>query len=131
MAPECCDGRQSFSGYTADIWSLGVILYVFAFGSVPFWADTELDLFHLIAQGRVAIPPASKPQRDTAGQSRAKVPNDAAPASTDDPLLLDLLRRLLEKDPTRRISLDRVRVRSHPLLLRVFSVWTVRLSSHE
>lgn len=61
FAPESCVG-EPYSGYGADIWALGVILYVFAFGTVPFMsgevrtvttstADNDnQELFDIIAE---------------------------------------------------------------------------------
>ncbi|MGE6051872.1 protein kinase domain-containing protein, partial [Klebsiella pneumoniae] len=40
MAPEMCLGVKDFSGKKADIWSLGVTLFSFIFGRLPFVART-------------------------------------------------------------------------------------------
>ncbi|CAG8508404.1 9952_t:CDS:2 [Scutellospora calospora] len=71
-----------------DVWALGVTLYCFIFGRCPFIADTEFELFfHVIPRQPLEFP-------------------DDIPISDD---LKDLLSRLLEKDPQKRITLEDVK----------------------
>ena len=59
MAPELQFGHSmagEFSGYAADLWSLGVTLYVFVVGRVPFWAEDPLQLSKSIAEDEIEIP---------------------------------------------------------------------------
>ncbi|XP_063099412.1 serine/threonine-protein kinase ULK3 isoform X5 [Cavia porcellus] len=81
MAPEMVCQRQ----YDArvDLWSVGVILYEALFGKPPFASRSFLELEEKIRSNR-AIELPSRP-----------------PLSRD---CRDLLNRLLERDPTRRIS---------------------------
>lgn len=47
MAPEIYHSRRApFKGVTADIFSLGVLLFIFMFGTPPFAAATETDPFY-------------------------------------------------------------------------------------
>lgn len=59
MAPEVISGK----GYTyfADIWSIGVMLYEFIFGGVPFGEDEEdpFMIYEAIHQHRLTYPHAS------------------------------------------------------------------------
>jgi serine/threonine protein kinase len=72
-----------------DVWALGVTLYCFVFGRCPFIADTEFELFfNVIPRKPLEFP-------------------DDVPLSDD---LRDLLIRLLEKDATKRITLEEVKV---------------------
>lgn len=86
-----------------DIWALGVTLYCFVFGRCPFIADTEFELFFNV------IP-----------KQLLEFPNDIP--ITDD--LRDLLTKLLEKDPNKRITLEEVKVKF--LLLEII----VKNSAH-
>lgn len=78
-----------------DIWALGVTLYCLVFGRCPFVAETEFELFNIIPSQ-----PLKFPNREDVGGREA------------DPSLKDLLFRLLEKDPEKRISLEEVK--RHP-----------------
>jgi len=72
-----------------DVWALGVTLYCFIFGRCPFIADTEFELFFRV----IPYQPLQFP-------GDIQITND----------LKDLLMRLLEKDPLKRITLDEVKV---------------------
>ena len=59
MAPELqfgVDVGSNVSGYAADMWSLGVIIYVFLIGKVPFWGSDPVTLSHSIANDALFIP---------------------------------------------------------------------------
>ena len=99
FAPEVCavgdddryykpvDGKRDpvLIGKAIDIWAMGVTLFCLVFGRVPFMADTEFELFHVICK--------------TAFQ----YPNDLdIPISS---ALNDLFEKLFDKNPLTRISL--------------------------
>eukprot|EP00588_Corethron_pennatum_P033695 CAMPEP_0194346216 /NCGR_PEP_ID=MMETSP0171-20130528/105297_1 /TAXON_ID=218684 /ORGANISM="Corethron pennatum, Strain L29A3" /LENGTH=1068 /DNA_ID=CAMNT_0039113313 /DNA_START=164 /DNA_END=3377 /DNA_ORIENTATION=+ len=84
-SPEMCDGRDSFSGYAADMWAAGICLYIFVTGRVPFHDDNPATLFEKIAEGKVLFltpsptasptssperPPTSTPQHNDETNSR-------------------------------------------------------------
>ena len=50
MAPEVV---QRSYGLQADIWSLGVVLYILLCGRPPFWAPTTEGVYESIKAGRV------------------------------------------------------------------------------
>ncbi|KAL1428316.1 hypothetical protein MTO96_002704 [Rhipicephalus appendiculatus] len=54
-APEVLAGRK-YSGSGADIWSMGVLLYVLLCGRLPFNADNMAVLFSMIQQGKYNCP---------------------------------------------------------------------------
>jgi [calcium/calmodulin-dependent protein kinase] kinase len=92
MPPELCVARHGeVSGRACDIWSMGVTLYCLAFGCIPFEKSGMLDLYDSIKNDEVKIPDHCN--RD----------------------LRDLLLKLLEKDPSRRIEMDEIRVSSPAL----------------
>ncbi|CAG8547870.1 16231_t:CDS:2 [Acaulospora colombiana] len=77
-----------------DVWALGVTLYCFIFGRCPFIADTEFELFfHVIPRQELEFP--------------IDIPIDNS--------LKDLLMKLLEKDPQKRITLEEVK--KHPWVI--------------
>jgi len=55
MSPEIVR-KQEYSGFKADIWALGVVLYVMLTGRFPFKAKTEKELFGRIQMGQF-LPP--------------------------------------------------------------------------
>lgn len=88
LPPELCVTKHgNISGKAADIWSMGVSLYCLRFGHIPFERSAVLELYECIK--------TDEPQVD----------------AKDDPEFCDLMRKLLEKDPTKRITMAELRVR--------------------
>ncbi|KAH6934445.1 hypothetical protein HPB50_024234 [Hyalomma asiaticum] len=54
-APELVAGRE-YVGSVADIWSMGVLLYVLLCGRLPFSSDNTAALFRLIQAGQYKCP---------------------------------------------------------------------------
>lgn len=80
LPPEMVEGRDHDS--TTDVWSLGVLAYEFLVGSPPFEAVSHKDTYRRIARVDLRFPTGI-------------VPSGAQ----------DLIRRLLVKDPTKRMKL--------------------------
>jgi hypothetical protein len=81
MAPELFQA-QEYNPFKADIWAMGVTLFVIIFGRQPFVGENLIALQRAITTTEPAFPP------------------DA------DPLLVDLLQKLLDKNPETRMSLS-------------------------
>ncbi|KAJ4912856.1 Calcium-dependent protein kinase 15 [Raphanus sativus] len=81
VAPEVL--RRSY-GKEIDIWSAGIILYILLCGVPPFWAETEKGIFEEIIKGVI----------DFESQPWPSISESAK----------DLVRKLLTKDPKKRIS---------------------------
>nr|AQS60694.1 calcium/calmodulin-dependent protein kinase 2 isoform X2 [Sogatella furcifera] len=89
-APEAISSCGNFSGKASDIWSLGVTLFAFVFGALPFTAESVPALYSLIQSTPVNIPNEPLISRS----------------------LRDLLSKMLQKDPARRIELPEIK--EHP-----------------
>ncbi|KAL9602591.1 MAG: hypothetical protein Q9219_001735 [cf. Caloplaca sp. 3 TL-2023] len=91
MPPELCVAKHGdISGKAADIWSMGVTLYCLRFGKIPFEKSGVLQLYECIRNEPLSI-------------------NSGSACSND---LKNLITRLLEKDPKKRITMDDLR--KHP-----------------
>ncbi|KAK6518901.1 hypothetical protein TWF281_003592 [Arthrobotrys megalospora] len=112
-----------------DVWALGVTLYCLIFARCPFMASGEYELYNVIETQELFIPNTRlRPDADSPSGSRPStrrsvshrkslnlkltdVPEDE-PSNTHEPIsaeLKDLLRRLLTKDPAKRITLPEVK----------------------
>ncbi|KAL4436590.1 hypothetical protein ABPG75_003729 [Micractinium tetrahymenae] len=96
LAPEIAAGG-AYHGRQADVWALGVSLYLFIFGELPFKGESVLDLYDAVAGGEVPYPAHR-------------------PLSAE---LQDLFLRLLHRDPRHRITA--AEVLQHPWVRG--SVW--------
>lgn len=88
VAPEMI--KNELYGDSVDIWSLGIILYAITFGRLPFENNNVYELFNTII---LKEPPY--PQK-----------------SDIDENLLDLIKKMLVKNPKDRITIDEIK--KHP-----------------
>lgn len=89
-APEALCEKAEFSGKAVDIWSLGITLYAFVYGNVPFHDDNLMGLYSKIRSDNVVFP------------SEPKISE----------LLKDLISKMLVKNPSSRITLPEIKL--HP-----------------
>ncbi|KAG8532090.1 uncharacterized protein KY384_003727 [Bacidia gigantensis] len=91
LPPELCVAKHGdVSGKAADIWSMGVTLYCLIFGCLPFQEASVLRLYESIQGDEIEFSDTIK----------------------IDDNLKDIIRRLLDKDPSSRITMDELR--EHP-----------------
>ena len=135
-APELCDPklfdfsknpeRPQITGQI-DVWALGVTLYGMIFGRLPFFDANEFAMYEKIARQEVFIPrmrlkgvevadPDSEEHSVYVPMNSNKRDDDVVEYEEVDDDLRDLLKRLLHKQPTKRISLKEVK--HHPWVLR-------------
>ncbi|CAI5950342.1 unnamed protein product [Closterium sp. NIES-65] len=102
MAPEVLSGEY---GHSADVWSLGVLLFTMLSGAVPFLGDDNSDSTEAVLNGRL----------DFSSPEWATISVEAK----------GLIRCMLHRDPRRRPTA--AKVLSHPwVLLNVFGGRIVR-----
>eukprot|EP01022_Parablepharisma_sp_SALTPOND_P013440 TRINITY_DN17_c0_g1_i1.p4 TRINITY_DN17_c0_g1~~TRINITY_DN17_c0_g1_i1.p4 ORF type:complete len:463 (+),score=67.94 TRINITY_DN17_c0_g1_i1:1612-3000(+) len=83
IAPEILRDK-GYEGFAVDIWSAGVALYAMLYGTVPFKANNMRDLHKMIMKGSYSL------KEDVSKEAR------------------DLLRRMLECNPRRRITIPEI-----------------------
>ena len=71
MSPELCK-KKEYSGPASDTWAAGVVLYTLLFGTQPFKARTEVELFKAINLGHFQFPKSSHPDFYTSEQKAAE-----------------------------------------------------------
>ncbi|XP_055853315.1 calcium/calmodulin-dependent protein kinase kinase 2 isoform X1 [Episyrphus balteatus] len=90
-APETLfPGQHLYSGKAADIWALGATLYALVYGNVPFVASSVPFLYEKIKNEVLVIPDMPKVSCE----------------------LIDLIEKMLTKDPGKRITLPQIK--EHP-----------------
>lgn len=89
MAPELCKvDHGEVSGKATDVWSIGVTIYCLRYGRLPYVSESIFEMQRVIREEEFVVPETEKDQR-----------------------FINLIHRLLEKDPIKRITIDELRVR--------------------
>jgi serine/threonine protein kinase len=63
MDPDLCRKRE-YNGQAADVWALGVILFILLTGKLPFFGDFEQDLYRKIQAAKYTYPQTSPNDKD-------------------------------------------------------------------
>ena len=93
FAPEMCGVSRSIQASCGDVWAMGITLYAMCFGYLPFQEKSLIKLYDSIKDNQFQL------------LTRPEYPLDA------DSRLIDLLNRLLEKNPDKRITIEELRVK--------------------
>lgn len=87
IPPELCVAKHGeISGRAVDVWSMGVTLYCLRYGRIPFHTSNIFDLYNAIRNDKVELP----------GETNEH--------------FKDLMTKILEKDPAKRITMPQLRV---------------------
>lgn len=87
LPPELCVVKHGdVSGKAADIWSMGITLYCLRYGRLPFDHSGVVEMYEAIRNDQPEIPQEENPE------------------------LVDLLEKILDKDPAKRITMAKLRV---------------------
>jgi len=96
IAPEICEDvsqNQTYDGYKADVWSLGVCLYKLLIGKFPFQREGDevllrnINQYHSTCRQRILVGDWDFPDSHHLSDS-----------------VKDLIRRMMARDPTERIT---------------------------
>jgi 5'-AMP-activated protein kinase catalytic alpha subunit len=101
-APEMLKGKK-YEGLNADIWSCGIILFTMVCGYLPFEDENQDKLFSKIIKGIFNIPHYISP------------------------MCRDLIKCILNVDPTKRYTLQQIRL--HPWFLNMTSIATITIET--
>ncbi|KAI8346975.1 kinase-like domain-containing protein [Mortierella sp. GBAus27b] len=87
MAPELCrPDHGDVSGRSTDVWSIGITLFCLRYGRLPFVSESLLEIQKKIRDDDLVIPEAEQDER-----------------------FINLIKKLLEKDPEQRVNIDGLR----------------------
>jgi len=83
-APELCIMDPVYNGRDADVWSIGILLYILVCGNFPWYDGDMLKLFRMIRNDPLQLPSHLSPE------------------------VKDLLQKILNKNPNDRFSISQI-----------------------
>lgn len=116
MAPELCypvcDEPLPITAQI-DVWSLGVTLYCFIFAKLPFVAENTFLLYRKIATEQIHLPrkrlkPVIQPERSKLSSACRCCNGNRGEYEDVDEQLIDLVNRMLTRDPRLRIRPEEI-----------------------
>ena len=102
------EGRKQGITKAIDIWAFGVTLYAFLFGKLPFVAEGEYLIYNKIKEEDFDVLDIMGLDRLPVGGRFQKRPKRGP--ESEGYLAVDLLQGLLEKNPTKRLTLQDIKV---------------------
>lgn len=102
-----------------DVWALGITLFCFIYGRVPFIADHEFSLFKVISEDELKIPHRRiRPKKPELQHGCRLTPEQLEEYETEpvEESLRDLISKLLVKNQEKRITLREVK--KHPWVVQ-------------
>lgn len=106
VAPEVVMGREY--GEKVDVWSAGVVLYTMLAGIPPFYGETAAEIFEAVLRTNLRFP--------------TRIFRSVSPAAKD------LLRKMICRDVSRRLSAEQALSKS--LYLLIFQIFVRFFLSH-
>ena len=103
------DSAHFYSGRAQDIWSLGVTLFAFLYGRVPFWDPYIIALHRKIKTQALEFPP-TYPILLRLVLRVSLSPFNLRPTTSDE--VKALIGKMLTKDPGFRLVLTEIKVRA-------------------
>lgn len=93
-----------------DIWALGITVYAFLFGKLPFVAELEFAIYTAIKNKDWVCPETMGVDRIPTGGRVQKAPKKGY--EPQGYIVVDVLDQFLQKDPNKRITLEGLKVSS-------------------